>query len=112
MEKTAFDLAYKEYNDYRTSQNRDLVVESFLETLIPEVDEYFGSDPSIDPEEACQRVFEESGWEPFHYTLFLHLFSKESSTEFPLLHECLEEFQDFIENECPKMLLEVYENAS
>ena len=41
-----------------------------------------------------------------------HLFSKESSTEFPILHECFEEFQDFIENECPKMLLEVYENAS
>ena len=33
MEKTAFDLAYKEYNDYKASQNRDLVVESFLETL-------------------------------------------------------------------------------
>ena len=110
--KTVSDLAYQKYQEQERERNE--VAEDFFKTLIPEVDYIKNENPNLTLEEACKEVINDSGWEAFHYNIFIHLTEQQfpdhlRSTEWRSFLEDLEEFMDL---EAPKMLKKAYEKAN
>lgn len=108
--KTVSDIAYGLYNQNDQEQERNRIAKDLFETLIPEVGYSMDENPNLTLEEACEEVINDSGWETFHYTIFVHLTDQQypGGEQAPDWRSFIEDFEEFMSSEAPKMLKKAY----
>ena len=105
------NLIREKYSKVFEGQDLEALIESLLESLIPEVNFYLEEDALMSLKEACELVVVETKWTVFDYTLFISFLEKEYGESASGFYYLFEDLQEFFEIQAPKMLSKLYQKA-
>ena len=88
--------------------DQDEVLDGFWNDLVSEVDYYLSENKTMSVEVACECVINDSYWGPFHMKLLVQACYLHNERAGIFWHHFLENFDDFMTNEAPKLLLKAW----
>ena len=112
----------KEYIRYaQATKNLPEIVEGFWYDLCGEVDYQLDENSNLSVQEACEIAIDDTFFGPFHMHMFMHAFVEDAFTGYVehqndspprLWPYFLEEFEEFMGQRAPKILLKVWQKKN